>query len=153
MSTPYSNVFSVFTSKIQDDMYSNLTQSEAEADMIDLLNNAIPNFEYPKIDIRNKDDERQEFAEDLSLDEVNILGNLMLLEWIERQIYNVNLLKQSISSKDFKITSQASHLNSLENLQEKTRIKVDRLKRRYSYRKRGSSYNQPDFSGLGGDDG
>lgn len=152
MTTPYSSVFSVFLSKIQDDMYSTLTETEAEADMIDLLNNAIPNFEFPKIDIRDKDDTAKTFANDLSQDEINILGNLMVYEWLDRQINNIDLLKQRISNKDFKLTSQSAHLDSLMKLQENTEKRINKLKRNYSYRQTGSNYNKPDYSGLSGDD-
>ncbi|MCY9594006.1 hypothetical protein PC41400_14480 [Paenibacillus chitinolyticus] len=150
MPTPFSKVFSIFTGKIQDDLYSILSVEEAELDMIDLLNESIVKFEFPKEDIRNKDDLIKEFIEDLSLGTISILGNLMVLEWQDRQINNISLIKQRMSSKDFKFTSQANHLEALLKLREETERRVFKLKRQYSYLQTGENYNKPDYSGLGG---
>jgi hypothetical protein len=132
MSTPYDKLFDSFLSKIEDDLYTNI-QFDAEADMMKLLNAAIIAFQFPKVDIFDKDDDLQQFNVDLSLHEIEILSNLMKLEWIKRQINSVSLIKQMIGDKDFRITSQANHLKVLIDLKTETEKEVNSLVTKYSY--------------------
>lgn len=148
MSTPYSKIFSSFIGKLEDDIYANMNPGDIEADMVVLLNSAIPEFEYPKVDISNKNDETKEFTDNLSVDAIDILGSLMVLEWITRQTLSLNLVKQKLSDKDFRLTSQAAHLQALLELKRETAQDIERLKTRYSYR----DSNKPNFSGLSGSD-
>ncbi len=119
-----------------------------DSDLIDLLNSAIINFEYPKVDIYNKNDETQEFNEDLSIFEIEILANLMTLEWIKRQIKSIYVIKQAMTDSDFRITSQANHLKMLLELKKVTESDIDKLQNKYSYR---TSNHQANFEGLAGD--
>jgi|SRR5690606_9137518 len=148
MPTPYSNLFNSFLSKIEDDLYAQYTKEQLDSDLIDLLNSAIINFEYPKVDIYNKNDETQEFNEDLSIFEIEILANLMTLEWIKRQIKSIYVIKQAMTDSDFRITSQANHLKMLLELKKVTESDIDKLQNKYSYR---TSNHQANFEGLAGD--
>lgn len=148
MSTPYSTVYDSFLSKVTDYSYSNVTQDELESDLNKLLDSSISEFEYPKVNIRDKDNSLKMFNVDLGFDEIEILGYLMVDKWIDRQIYNLELFKQRFSTKDFSFTSQANHLDSLGDKQEKLQKKINTLKKKYSYRKMGDQYNIANFSGL-----
>ncbi|MFD0587815.1 hypothetical protein ACFQZE_07355 [Paenibacillus sp. GCM10027627] len=152
MSTPYSKVFSSYLSKITDYSYVHLNQDVLEDDLLNLLNSAIIEFEYPKVDIRDKDDVSKIFNTTLNVDEIEILAYLMIDRWMDSQIYNLNLFKQRFSNKDFQFTSQANHLDSLSENQAKLRVKISTLKKKYSYRKMGTYYNIADFSGLSSGD-
>ncbi|WP_342421907.1 hypothetical protein [Paenibacillus sp. FSL E2-0178] len=148
MSTPYSKVFHSFLGKITDYTYESYTDEELGGDLTSLLNSSIVEFDYPKVDIRDKDDDALLFNRDLGIDEIEILSFLMVERWIERQINNVELVKQRFSNKDFQYTSQANHLDALYKNQERVQKKVTTLKTKYSYRQTGSSYYKPDYSGL-----
>jgi hypothetical protein len=132
MSTPFDTVFDSFLSKIEDDLYTNI-QFDAEADLTKLLNAALIQFQFPKVDILDKDDTLQQFNVDLSLYEIEILSNLMKLEWIKRQINSTRLLQQAIGDKDFRLTSQANHLKVLIDLKSTTENDVNSLITKYSY--------------------
>jgi hypothetical protein len=147
MSTPYNNLFLSFLGKITDPFYSEATIMDAEADMIVLKNSAIIEFEYPREDIRDFDDEAKVFNQDLSLDTIEIFANLMKLKWIDRQVNNKNVIKQKFTDRDFKMTSQAEHLNQLLKLKQDTLDECERLKSKYSFVKNRKS----NFSGLAGD--
>lgn len=147
MSTPYSTLFDSFLAKIEDVRYQNMTQLEAEDDMIKLLNSAIVSFEYPKVDVYDKDDVLKQFNQVLGVKEVEILANLMKLEWINRQMNSIYLLKQSLTNSDFKMTSQAHHLQSLIKLKNETENFINDLKTKYSY----SKDHKANFYGLAGE--
>jgi hypothetical protein len=146
MSTPFEKVFDSFLSKIDDNLYSNL-EFDVEADLTKLLNSAIVQFDFPKVDIFDKDDDLRQFNVDLSIHEIEILSNLMKLEWIKRQMNSVNLLKQMIGDKDFRLTSQANHLKVLIDLKMETEKEINSLMTKYSY----TNNRQSLYGGLSGD--
>jgi hypothetical protein len=146
MSTPYENVFDSFLSKIEDDFYTNI-QFDIEADLTKLLNTAIVQFDFPKVDILDKDDVMQQFNIDLSLHEIEILANFMKLEWIKRKINSASLLQQMIGDKDFRLTSQANHLKVLIDLKSETEKEINSLVTKYSY----TNNRQSLYGGLSGD--
>jgi hypothetical protein len=148
MGTPYSKVFNSFLGKITDYTYESYTNEELGGDLTSLLNSSIVEFEYPKVDIRDKNDDEQMFNIDLRIDEIEIISFLMVERWIERQVNNIELIKQRFSNKDFTYTSQANHLEALYKNQERLQKKVAILKTKYSYRQTGTHYNKPDYSGL-----
>jgi hypothetical protein len=146
MSTPYETLFDSFLSKIEDDLYTNI-QFDIESDMIKLLNSAIVQFQFPKVNILDKDDDLQQFNVDLSIYEIEILANLMKLEWTKRQINSTNLMKQMIGDKDFRLTSQANHLKVLLDLKNETEKEINSLMTKYSY----TNDRQSLYGGLSGD--
>lgn len=147
MPTPYEKVFDSFLSKIEDDLYPTLPIDEAETDFLKLLNSSIVHFTFPKVDIFNKDDSMMTFNVDLSLHEIEILSNLMKLEWIKRQINSISLIRQMLGSKDFSFTSQANHLKVLIDLKIQTEKDVEILMTKYSY----SSNRNSLYGGLSND--
>lgn len=148
MGTPYSVLYDSFLSKIEDPLYSDMTEVEAEKDMIKLLNSAIVHFDYPKVDVFNKDDNTALFAETLSVYEIEILALLMKIQWLQRQINSIYNIKQRMNDKDFRQTSQANHLTSLLQLEKRTKEDIVNLTKKYSYKDMNT--RKPDFSGLSG---
>lgn len=146
MSTPFEKVFNSFLSKIEDDLYTSLTV-DIEADLTKLLNGAIVQFDFPKVDVFDKDDVMLQFNVDLSIHEIEILANLMKLEWIKRQLNSVSLLKQMLGDKDFRLTSQANHLKVLIDLKMETEKEINSLVTKYSY----TNNRQSLYGGLSGD--
>jgi hypothetical protein len=146
MFTPYQNLFDSFLSKIEDVLYVN-PEFDAESDMIKLLNSAIVQFQFPKVNIFDKDDSSLQFNVDLSIYEIEILANLMKLEWIKRQTNSVRLLQQYLGDKDFRLTSQANHLKVLIDLKNETEKEINSLMTKYSY----TNDRQSLYGGLSGD--
>ena len=74
------------------------------------------------------------FYEDLSQEEINILSNLMLVNWLQRQITSIDNTRQKYYGESFKLTSQASHLKSLISLKEDLQKDGKKLQRLYKRR-------------------
>ena len=132
--TPYADIFRVFLGKITDPAYATLDIEVSEDDMMILLDDAILNFDYPKVDLKAKDDAVQEFTNTLTFDEVQLLGHLMAHSWLRRQLRDVELLRQTMSPLEFQKYSQANHINVLVKLEEQDWLYIERLKKRYSRR-------------------
>lgn len=132
--TPYEKVYKVFLNKIDDPMYATLDIEVLEDDMNMLLDDAILNFEFPKVDLREKDDAAQTFSNELGFDEIQILGHLMVHGWLRRQLRDVDLLRQTMSPTEFQKYSQANHIKVLLEVERQDFNHIENLKKRYSRR-------------------
>lgn len=124
--TPFSKVYDLFLTKITDDLYLEMTKEETLQDLQNILIVSISKFQFPRFPIFNIDLEYSEedgetgeidrvgaFESLLSLEELDILSDLMMQEWINRQIISVDNTRMKYSGMDFKFTSQANHLDKL----------------------------------------
>ena len=75
--TSFNTIIDRFFGKITDDMYLELTPEDTIRDAKQYLIDAIPYFEFPRFPIYNYDTEKNEFAVDLTQEEINILAILM----------------------------------------------------------------------------
>ena len=132
-STPFSVVYDRFLSKITDDMYMELTVEETEKLLFDLLQSALPWFEFPRVDLSLKND--VEFLNKLSDEEINIIATYMIVEWMGQQLATIELIRMKYSGSDFKFTSQANHMHKLKDLQKEYERKGFHLQRLYKRRK------------------
>ena len=125
--TPFSEVYENFLSKITDDMYMELTPEDTYKLLNDLLITAIHKFEFPRFDITDFVNDHIEIDEEtgeeievkgyfnsvLTNEEVNILSTYMIVEWIGQQLASIENIRMKYSGTDFKFTSQANHMQKL----------------------------------------
>lgn len=128
--TPFRYVYDRFLSKVTDDLYLELTEADTYSDLLTILINAIPGFEFPRCPIfdynivsyasdygdkqtEGMERERGFFNCVLTAEEIDILADLMMIEWLGRQIASVENIRMKYSGSDFKFTSQANHLDKL----------------------------------------
>lgn len=137
--TPFQSVYDAFFRLVTDDMYMEITEEETRADCKDLLLISLPMFEFPEEVIDVNDDDT--FSRKLSLEEINILAYGMLQAWLQRQITSIEHVRQKFSGADFKLSSQASHLQRLMSLFTQTKDEYRRLMMINTRRKRvGNKY-------------
>ena len=135
MATPLQDVYDAFLSKIEADDWM-LTEEEnvVTEDWRMLLNAAIMQFRYPRVSL-DYDRESAVFTDNLGNDEIQILANLMKLEWIRRCISTWDNIRQLYSDKDF---SQANFLDKLnktgEQVRDECRLMLDRYGRSTNYK-------------------
>ena len=149
--TQFTDIYNRFLGKITDDMYVELTPEDTIKDLRNLLKDALPGFEFPRVNLfdynidetikpedevtpdefiigilwdntLDEDDmgkaplvmvEGSVFAADLTSEEINILAILMMIAWLQRQITSIENTRMKYSGSDFKMTSQANHLQKL----------------------------------------
>lgn len=125
--TPFSEIYNIFFSKITDDFYMEITEDETKAMAQDLLLQAIPSFEFPRVPLDYELDGLLEdqngnvktesyFTHQLTHEEENILATYMVVAWLGQQLASVELVRMKYSGSDFKFTSQANHLAKLNQL-------------------------------------
>lgn len=117
--TSLNKVYDAFLSKMLDDEYANWTRDEVEEDLNSLLLAALPWFKFPRKSLEIIDDE---FVEDLTNQEIQIISTYMKCEWLNRTILTWENVKPLYEEKDF---SQANLLDKFTQMliQEKDNAK------------------------------
>jgi hypothetical protein len=163
--TKFATIYNRFLGKITDDMYLELTPEDTVRDLQNMLIDAIPGFEFPRVNLYDytvnmvevtedgvaEDDfiisaveeaetptvlvDRSGFNVELSPEEVNILALLMKQAWVQRQVTSIENTRMKYSGPDFKMTSQANHLSKLLSLLEESRRDSFHMQRLYKRRK------------------
>lgn len=134
--TTFEEMYSFFLAGITDDMFMEMTKEDTDELLEEILLAAIPHFEFPRKDIFNLDLENKAFSDALTLEEMMIIRQYMISEWIGYQLANIDLVKQKYSGSDFKFTSQASHLKQLVAMKKEYETKGFHLQRLYNRRKK-----------------
>lgn len=145
--TPYEKIFKVFLRKVRDPIFLEMDHYIAEEDMVSLLNEAVMEFKYPKIDLYDKDDQLMQFNNKLNLNEIYILANIMVWKWSESLLRDIDNLTYDMTPEEMRTTSKANHINSLMRYEKHLEESVRRQQNEYSRRDR----NKPLFDSLGGD--
>lgn len=134
MATPLQTIYNAFLAKVEADdwMLTEENQELVKEDWHMILDAAIVQFRYPRVSL---DYEGDSFKEDLGNDEIQVLANLMKLEWIRRCIATWDNIRQLYSDKDF---SQANFLDKLnktgEQVYNECRLLLDRYGRAENYK-------------------
>lgn len=89
-----------------------------------------PNSEVPDVIV-----EKSSFAAELTAEEINILALLMKQGWVQRQVTSIENTRMKYSGSDFKMTSQANHLQKLLALLEESRRDSFHMQRLYKRRR------------------
>lgn len=84
----------------------------------------------PKVVVDNSS-----FAATLTTEEINILAILMMQNWVQRQVTSIENTRMKYSGSDFKMTSQANHLQKLMSLLSDCKTQSIHMQRLYKRRK------------------
>ena len=102
--TPLQKVYDAFLSKILEDEWAEWTEEEVNADLLTLLEGAVDQFKFPRHSLEIEGDN---FADDLTNEEIQILASYMKCEWLNRTILTWENVKPLYEERDF---SQANLL-------------------------------------------
>ena len=79
--------------------------------------------------------EKSAFNSDLNSEEINILAILMMCAWVQRQVTSIENTRMKYSGSDFKMTSQANHLQKLLALLSECQRQSHHMQRLYKRRR------------------
>lgn len=114
MATAFTDVYSSFLDKVNDYDLADMVEADAQEFMRGLLNQAVIRFlESCKKDLTQTDNSG--FIEDLDLMEIDILTEGMIEAWLKPIRNNLDLLRSSLSTKDFTTFSPANLLDKVNN--------------------------------------
>ncbi len=134
MSTPYSKLYENILPKFKDYNIPIMTDDEVKEYLHDFLLPAIVRFNVCKNNLFNRDDAKETFNCSLTDNEIEILSNFMIIEYIDSEyIRTPSLLKVNLSSTDFNAFSPANHLDKLLNMRESFVRENEMLLMKYSW--------------------
>lgn len=133
MATPYDNIHNRVIRKVSDRNLLTILQTEPEY-LDDFLMSAVIKFRTNKVDLSDRDENLRQFNDTLSEIEEEILALFEIIEWLTPQVYSIDILKQNMSTKDYKIASQANHLEKIQSLFNDAQVTAERLRIDYNFR-------------------
>ena len=133
--TSFQDIYNRFLGKITDDQYVQWTKEDTESDLLNILIDSIPGFEFPRFPLYDYDVDQEEFNCHLTSEEINILAILMYNTWLQRQVASIENTRMKYSGTDFKMTSQANHLAKLIELKKEAERQSHHMQRLYKRRK------------------
>lgn len=131
--TSFDTIFQRFLNKITDSDLNSLTTDTLDSVLTDYLMSSITHFRKCQQDLNNYDLTAKTFNIDLSSDEIEILANWMVYEWANQLVNRIELLRQSLSSKDYAMYSQANHLDKMLVLKQQIYVSTNQMIVDYSY--------------------
>lgn len=134
MGTSFDVVYNRFLGKITDYSFIKLDVDELSKVFYEYLISAIVRFKNCKQDLSNRDEEEEKFNVNLTDEEVEILGTLMVVAWLDPLIQATNLLKQIFSPREQNFYSQSKHLEELMKLRKEAKREAQQLMIAYSYK-------------------
>jgi len=129
--TVYTDIYTIFQSQISDPVFNASTVLDSLSQQ--LLINSIPKFRRCLQDLNNRNDATATFNIELIEDEKQILGNLMVIEYMSPQIIKLQLLEKEFTSKDFATTSSANQLEKLQLVRNERKKEVSKMIVDYCY--------------------
>lgn len=133
MATPYSKIFKRFLQKITDFNLAEVDDYSFEEMMNGWLNSAAIRVRKCQHDLSKRDEEVQEFEENLSDLEIELLACGMVDSWLTPQLASTELTLQFIGGKEEKVYAQSSHIKELRELKESNLLEMNRLHNYYTY--------------------
>lgn len=134
--TTFRDIYKIFKGKTTDDMYMELTPGETDSLLKELLVNSLHNFEFPRVDIYNYNEELEEYNISLTAEEQNIIATYMIVEWLSQQLASVENTRMKYSGSDFKFTSQANHMAKIQAMKKDYERRGLHLQRLYKRRRK-----------------
>jgi hypothetical protein len=171
--TPFFSIYCTFLSNITDDLYLELTYEDTFQLLEKMLFQAIAMFKWPRfpkyaynrdLPTMIKEDTTEVDGEMITEHKIvskgcwtiqltlEILSDLMMIKWMDAQLFTANNTKMKYSSADFKFTSQANHIAKLSALKQELERSVKGKQSLYRRQKVDIYGNvSPDYDGLAGD--
>ena len=133
MATPYEKIYNRFLQKISDFNLAEVDDYSFDEMMNSWLNSAVIRVRKCQHDLSKRDDELQEFEEDLSDLEIELLALGMVDAWVTPMLNSTELTLQFVGGKEEKYYSQSQMLAELRNLKKENSLEMNRLHNYYTY--------------------
>jgi hypothetical protein len=127
MSTPFYEIDNMFLSDISDDTFLTYAEEDREEILNDLRAKAVTRFKACQKDLSDIDKDLKQFNNVLTDEEKLIIATIMRKYWLNDKVYSLELLRQRMSNKDWRLSSQAEHLLRLTVLSQELDKEISRM--------------------------
>jgi hypothetical protein len=144
MATQYSDVHNTFLGKITDYDLPKFEDTDKEEILHGYMKSACVNFKkICKVDLYDRNETLKQFNQTLDDEIIDIITELMIVEWLKPKVLSTENLKNCLSTKDFSLFSPA---NLLKEMRETLTLCKDNSRRLIN----NYSFTYADFTELGG---
>ena len=133
MATPDEVIYKRFLQKITDFNLVELDDFTLDEMLNGWLKSAIVRTRVCDSDLSKRDDEVQEFEDDLSDVEIELLALGMTRSWLDQYLNSTENILQFISGKEEKYYSQANHIKELRDLRSDITLEMQKLHSYHTY--------------------
>ena len=109
MATPYEKIYNRFSQKITDFNLTEVDDYSLDEMLQSWLNSSIVRIRKCQHDLSKRDDEIQEFEEDLSDLEIELLAMGMVISWLDQSLNSTELTLMMIGGKEEKLWQIFAH--------------------------------------------
>lgn len=133
MATSYEIVYNRFVQKITDFNILDLDDYSLDNMLGGWLKSAIVRTRKCEHDLSLRDEELQEFTEDLTDLEIELLALGMVDAWVTPMLNSTELTLQFLGGKEEKFYSQSQQLAELRNIKKENSLEMNRLHNYHTY--------------------
>ena len=133
MATPYEKIYNRFLSKITDFNLIKVEDDFLGSMMKGWLDSSVIRTRKCVHDLSLRDDEVQEFTDDLLDLEIELLALGMVDAWVSPMLNSTELTLQFVGGKEEKYYSQSQMLAELRNLKKENSLEMNRLHNYFTY--------------------
>lgn len=138
MATPYSEIYNQFLMAVQD--YELLEQGQpfAESQLRRIMMRTVAELEQmllrtSHIDLKERDEERQEFIADLPDDVIELMVIGMTYHWLQPRLNNTENMHNVLNTRDFSQYAPQNLIFRLREILESAEDRWRRAKRHYTH--------------------
>lgn len=143
MVTQYSDVYNTFLAKITDYDLPKFDDTSKEEILYSCMKSACVNFKKVCIvNLYDRDETLKQFNNALDDEVIDIISELMIIEWLKPKVLSTENLKNCLNTKDFSLFSPANLLKEIRETLTSTKDNARKLINNYSY-------EHADFTKLG----
>lgn len=133
MATEFDAVYGMFLAKVSDYDLADMVEEDAIVVMNDYMKQALGKFsESCKKDLT--DVTSTGFVADLTYFELDIISELMVEAWCKPRLYNLDLFRNKLSTKDFTTFSPANLLDKIREVYDLSHKRARSMINEYSFR-------------------
>ncbi len=133
MATPYEVIYKRFLQKITDFNISEIDDFTLDEMLDGWLKSAIVRTRVCDSNLSKRDDDIQEFEDDLSDVEIELLALGMTKSWLDQYLNSTELTLMMIGGKEEKYYSQAAHIKELRDLRNDITSEMQKLHNYHTY--------------------
>lgn len=119
MATPFKTITDGFLGIVTEYKFFKILDEDRDEWLFDLMNRACAKFRKScKKDLSDRDNELGQFNIDLDDDEIAIIHELMIVEWLQPQLFSCENLENRLNTKDYSEYSPANLLKEIRSTHE-----------------------------------
>lgn len=119
LATPYSEITDSFVGIVTEYKFFNILKEDRDEWLTDIMDRACARFRKScRKNLDDRNEELRQFNVTLDADEIDIIHQLMIAEWLRPQLFSCENLENKLNTKDYSEYSPANLLKEIRSTHE-----------------------------------